>query len=173
MNNAAITINEFNFLIQPLIGTRVSRPEKIYGTEITLELGNLTTEQRNRFTFYEGEYGIYPYCHWRIENDHKVLFGSSCDETVIIQKLAELSGVTVTAIELYGKVPELKVSFSNGLCLKSMALLSGNPKWNIRLNKETILFYDSGKLWHGEGFIHGLTPAEETMEAQADAASQR
>jgi len=173
MQNSPITVEDFNTLVQPMRGLPVALPWTGYGTAIFLELGKLLPLQSPRRRHAKGEYAVEIDWDWRVEKGDTILFGSSNSRPEIDVNLSSLQSAVIRSLTLSGNVPELTIDFTDGRCLKSMVMFSAPPQWNIRLPDGMYLFYDEKTLWRGEGLCHGLSPAEETMEAQADAASQR
>lgn len=149
MTDDPFSIEDFPMLAQPLIGMRVSLPWKGYGTAIFLELGELTPSGTGRHA--EGEAYISAEWDWRVERDRRVVFGSSNRKPRIERGLTLLQGATVEGVAVTGDVPELLVSFSGGLALRTTAMVTGDPQWSIKLRDGLWVYPRAGSLWLGEG----------------------
>ncbi len=159
MSRTKISISEFDAQVQPLIGLPVSAPWKGYGSTIFLELGSVTLPEQRR-NHPMGEACISVDWDWRIEADVEVLVGSSTSGPSIQRGIALLQGATVETISVWGKIQELAVTFSNGLCLKSMVMIRDNPRWSIRLMGGNWLCSEAGQLFFGAGFSAELSAEE-------------
>lgn len=84
---------------------------------------------------------------WRVENATSVLFGSSNTRPEIEDGIRGLEGSRIVSISRFGRVPEVVGNFSNGQCLRSMAMTSGDPQWGIRLPSGSWLSARDGALW--------------------------
>jgi hypothetical protein len=127
-----ISAGEFGEVALPVVGLPVSLPWKGCGSAIFLELGALAAAQRPQH-HERGEACIAVEWDWRVESESAVLFGSSSSGPRVEAGLCSLLGARIEAIAVEGRVPELVVNFSNGRCLRSMVMLSGDPEWAIHL----------------------------------------
>lgn len=127
-----LSVEEFREVALPLVGLPVSLPWKGCGMAIFLELGALTAAQRPQH-HERGQACIAVDWDWRVEGESKVLYGSSSSGPRLEAGLRSLLGARVEALAVEGRVPELVVDFSNGQCLRSMAMVSGDPEWSIHL----------------------------------------
>jgi hypothetical protein len=150
MADIAISGDDFEALVQPLLGLRVSLPWKGYGSAIFLELGELVSLKSNRRRHDNGEACISVTWDWRVEAETAVLYGSSNSRPEIDAGIQTLKGTTVEAIGVVGQVPELVVRFSNGHCLRSMVMVTGNPEWAIRLTDDSWINAKRGLLLIGD-----------------------
>jgi hypothetical protein len=126
-------IEDFQDLIQPLIGMVVSLPWKGYGATIFLELGKLAPLESERQHYKKGESCISGMSGWRVESGSEVLFGTLNSNQEIERGILSLLGTKIERLSIVGRVPELEIQFSNGYCLRSMVMVSGQPEWAIRL----------------------------------------
>lgn len=124
---------DIRFLLQSLVGLTVSLPRKGYGSAVFLELGQLTPVVFNRHQYENGEACIEIGWDWRVEEGASVLYGSSNSRPEIASGISSLQGTRIQSIDVIGDVPELAVRFSNGQCVRSMAMLTGEPMWSIKL----------------------------------------
>jgi hypothetical protein len=120
-------------LLQSLVGLTVSLPWKGYGSVVFLELGQLTTIASKRYQQERGEARIEIGWDWRVEEGARVVCGSSNSRPEIVSEISSMQGTRIQSLEVAVDVPELVVRFSNGQCLRSMALQTGDPMWSIKL----------------------------------------
>lgn len=136
-----ITTEELKKKIQDFNGMLVSLVWKGYGSSIFLELGTLKKE--NNFKNLLGEASICLEWDWRIENNGKILFGSSNNGTEIARGIKSLVGSNIEKIEIVGEIPELTIDFSNGYRIQTMAMVSGDPHWKFRQKNATYLSWEN------------------------------
>ena len=169
---AEISIAQFDNFVRPLLGLSVSLPWKGYGSAIFLELGRLAPLEQRR-NHQRGEAAISFEWDWRVEDSTSVLFGSSNSRPKIEKGISALQGTKIENIAVFGPVPELVINFSNGQCLRSMVMVSGDPQWNIRLLNGNWLSCEHGRLYAGDGGGSGTTAEEAAMFDRAEAISRR
>ncbi len=136
MSYTKITQDEFTKLTMNLIGLPVSLAWKGIGSAIFLELGNylLPSEyQRLLMLHQSGQSGISVMWDWHIEDKSHIIFGSSNSEAEIDSQISMLEDTSVAKIALVGNIPEIEVSFSNGLILRSMIMNNYGPQWTIKI----------------------------------------
>jgi hypothetical protein len=146
-------IEDFQKLVQPIIGMVVSLPWKGFGTAVFFELGQLAeieTELGWR-QHKNGEASIGVQWDWRVERGYEVLFGSSNSRPEMEEGILTLQDTTIEKISVAGHVPEIEVLFSNGDCLRSMVMVSGEPEWSITLPDGNLVFPSCGLLSVGQG----------------------
>ncbi|HEY4010456.1 MAG TPA: hypothetical protein VGM11_09925 [Acidobacteriaceae bacterium] len=68
---------------------------------------------------------------WRLEGKRRIWCGSWSDEEKWMPLLHRVVGSSVTSLQLTGRLPELLVSFSNGLHLMSIMTAEGQPEWGL------------------------------------------
>jgi hypothetical protein len=100
------------------------------GSTLHLEFGarvprRMPLRERPRITRdqarYEGELDLFVQCAWRLERSQTVLCGSTDDDRndgPMVQGLRELVGKAVLAVQVEAPVPDLAISFDDGLRLK-------------------------------------------------------
>jgi hypothetical protein len=168
MANILTPREDFQALVQPLLGLMVSLPWKGYGSAIFLELGALAPLESQRRHKNNGEACISVEWDWRVEAEAAVLFGSSNSRPKIESGIHSLRGTTIQALTVVGQVPELVVQFSNGYCLRSMVMATGNPEWSIKLTDGRWVYAEGGHLLVGTG-----TASTTEEEAAAFAIAER
>jgi hypothetical protein len=126
---------ELGEFLAPLCGLRVSHIWRGYGSAIFLECGILTpsTLQRRDGSFRNptGEFTLAIEWSWRIEGKRRIWCGSWDDEARWPRFLSFLQSCSVVSASLVGRIPEIDVSFSNGLHLVSCNTSAGDPQWGI------------------------------------------
>ncbi len=173
MSEAAIPAGEFHAHVQPLLGLPVSLPWKGYGSAIFLELGEMTPVQSKRLHYAKGQACISVKWDWRVQTDTSVLYGSSNSGPQIASNIVALQGTTVHSISVFGQVPELVVEFANGLSLRSMVMVTGDPEWSIRLPDKRYIYARDGSLFIGRGGVGDTTEEEETIFALEEETASR
>lgn len=68
---------------------------------------------------------------WRIEDGCQVRCGSHNHEAILDLALRLLIGQPVVDIQLFGDIPELKITLENGLRLLTFSLDDAGPDWAI------------------------------------------
>jgi hypothetical protein len=124
----------FQDFIQPLIGLPVSHVWRGYGSALFLELGKVTPRVRRDETTSPNPYGEWSLgieWSWRLEGKRRIWCGSWSDEERWLPFLNTLIGTTVSKVELFGRLPEVDVMFSNGLHLLSLMTADGDPEWGF------------------------------------------
>jgi hypothetical protein len=139
-------------LVRPLVGLTVSLPRKGYGPIIFLELGSLAPPEPPLQYHQQGEACISFEWDWRIEAEGKILYGSANSRPEIATRILSLQGTTIRELLVAGQVPELIIQFSNGHCLRSMAMKTGDPEWAIKLPDERWVYARSGSIRIGTGY---------------------
>jgi hypothetical protein len=172
MPDTACSVDEFAKLVRPLVGLTVGLTWKGYGSAIFLELGQLTPIESKRRHHAAGEACISVEWDWRVEHDASVLYGSSNTGPQIERGIAGLRGSAIEGVSVAGRVPELTVSFSNGHCLRSMVMVTGEPKWSIKLHDGRWVYALVGELLVGEG-ASGTTEEEDRAFALAEGVAIR
>ena len=68
---------------------------------------------------------------WRIEKQRSILCGSTSSERRWLRVLESLKGLIVTDLQLFGRLSELDIAFSNGLHLLSFVTSESQPEWAV------------------------------------------
>ncbi len=161
-------------LVKPLVGMTISRPWRGYGSAVFLELGYLSCRTVRGRELKYGEASIDIQWDWRIESDFKVVCGSYNSAPDIESHIGELLGMSIAVITTIGQPPELTVELSNGLRLRSMAMVTGDPQWAIKLKDGTWLSCVRGSLVADDGTKgEGLSEKEIAASDRAAETSKR
>jgi len=118
-----------------LVGLPISRIWRGYGSAIFVELGELHSNPRlkrdgsrgNPF----GDWTLMIEWSWRIEGKRRIWCGSWTDEERWPWAFSKIEGAKVASISLFGRLPEICLSLSNGLHLLSMMTAGGDPSWAL------------------------------------------
>jgi hypothetical protein len=104
-----------------------------HGSAIFLEFGVLTRRTRRDGSpgNPEGEIGAMIEWSWRVESSHSIVCGSWSDPPLWDMALQQLQGNTVTGVEVFGRLPELTIEFSNGHRIASFMAAEGDPQWTL------------------------------------------
>ena len=68
---------------------------------------------------------------WRIEGKRSILCGSGTDEQRWPRALAWLTNTTVAGVTLFGRLPEVDLTLSNGMHIVSLMTAQGDPAWTL------------------------------------------
>lgn len=72
---------------------------------------------------------------WRIERPRSILCGSFSEESKWPAAFRQLLGAGVIGLELFGRLPEIAISLSNGLSVVSFNTSEGQPRWALFDNR--------------------------------------
>ena len=157
---------DFEVLTFPLLGMTVSLARKSYGSTIYLELGRMQPPTTPYLPFGDGEVTVSVTWDWRVEEGDTILYGSSDTNPVIHDGIAGLTGTRIASLALVGPVPELVIHFSNGQRLQTMAMISGDPQWSIRLPHGAWIFVEAGGLLMGNGALELSEEERKAFDAE-------
>ncbi len=136
-----------------LLGKRVSHVWRGHGSALFLEFGSLTVRRKRdgRVGHPQGELTLGIEWSWRIENRSSILGGSWSAERGWPTLFKKLKGRKVTSVDIFGMLPEIAVSLSNGLKVISFMTADGQPSWSLVSHSPSIgsLSVRRGKL-HAE-----------------------
>jgi hypothetical protein len=116
-----------------MIGKPVSHVWRGYGSALFLEFGKLTSRKRESGEEGNpmGELTLMVEWSWRIERKYSILGGSWSSEKKWPGMFNKLLGAVVTDVEFFGRLPEISVSLSNGLCVATFMTVEGQPEWTV------------------------------------------
>lgn len=152
-----------------LVGHRISHVWRGYGSALFLELGALTPRVRRDGSVEapSGQTTVMIEWSWRIERPKSILGGSWSHEQRWPGMFKKLQGTTVTAARLFGALPELELSLSNGLRVVSFMTAEGQPEWAVisRKSPKATLSVRRGVL-HVEKLTHNSTLKSDAAQAR-------
>lgn len=134
-----------------LIGMQVSHVWRGFGSAIFLEFGNLQDRgvrkdgtKRNP----DGDVSVMIEWSWRIEKARSILGGSFSSDGKFLGMLKKLVGATVADMKVTDGLPELVLTFSNGLKLASFMTAEGQPQWAVITRRPNLgtLHVERGRL---------------------------
>lgn len=116
-----------------LRGKRVSHVWRGYGSALFLEFGELaeTRKLNGKQAQPAGELSLMIEWSWRIENKNAILGGSWSNERAWPRLFKRLIGSRVKTVELFGRLPEIAVTLTNGLRVVSFMTADGQPSWSV------------------------------------------
>jgi hypothetical protein len=125
--------NCWHAFMSPLVGLPLSRVWRSYGSAIFLEFGDLSPRLKHNGceAHAAGEMSLMIEGSWRIEDHASVRCGSWSDEALWAEAFAALKGNRVSRVTTFGRLPEIEVSFINGLHVLSFITSEGHPAWTL------------------------------------------
>ena len=99
-----------------------------YGSAIFLEFGQLTEKIEKDGTLGnpQGEITVGIEWSWRVEDKTSIICGSWSDDELWPPTFDRLIGEKLRQLSLYGRLPEIELTFDNGLRLLSFATSDGS-----------------------------------------------
>lgn len=122
---------EFESFTRDLVGMPISSVWRGYGSAIFIEFGELTPKMRRDGSpgQPEGRISLGVEWSWRIEDARSILCGSWSDEELWEPAFDRLLSLRVAGCELFGVLPEVAVTTSQGLRLVTFSTTDGQPRW--------------------------------------------
>jgi hypothetical protein len=116
-----------------LIGLNLAHVWRGYGSAIFLEFGELReqTHRNGEPRNPGGEFGVMIQWSWRIERDNSILCGSSSDDVLWEPIFFGLKDAKAIELQLFGQLPEITISLSNGHRIVSFMTADGDPQWTL------------------------------------------
>lgn len=131
--------DEFSNFSGPLVGLPMSHLWRGHGSALFLEFGQLRPQPQTRrdgSSFNpRGEMSLMIEWSWRIEGHNSILCGSWSDEKGWPAAFSQLTQTTVTSAVSFGRIPEVELTFSNGVRVLSFMTASGDPQWTLFDNR--------------------------------------
>jgi hypothetical protein len=126
-------LSTFNRIAGALVGMKVSHLWRGYGSAIFLEFGDLTPNVRHDGSpgNPEGELAIGIEWSWRIEHTTSVICGSWSKEEHWERTFNRIRKSQVTALSLFGRLPEIDLALTGNLHLLSFTTTTGQPEWSL------------------------------------------
>ena len=171
MEQELLSVEQANDLLQSLVGLPISKPWKGYGSAVFFELGPLTDEPGHKKS--QGQSCINLNWDWRVEGPTQILFGSSNTGPKISDGLSDLLECKIVELTLSGNLPELHARTSSDLRIISASMTAGDPQWNIRLNSESWMECQNGKIHVGSGMPRGMSLEEQEASKHSGIVAKR
>ncbi len=163
---------DFDELVSPLIGKTISHAWKGYGSAIFLELGKLQHGKQNRHP--SGESCIWIEWDWRVEDNLRVLGGSSESNPSIEKTLQGLAGRKISEISISAPPREICVILDDNTKLRTMSAATGDPQWTVRLPDNRYISTVAGVLRASDGSeAFEMTTHEEAACKHAEITAKR
>jgi hypothetical protein len=114
-----------------LLGKTVSHVWRGYGSALFIEFGELAPRKRRNGEDGNpiGELTLMVEWSWRFERQHSILGGSWSSEKKWPGMFKRLIGAYVTNVEIFGHLPEISISLSNGFRVATFMTSEGQPDW--------------------------------------------
>ena len=118
---------------EAVTGKTISHVWRGYGSALFLEFGELTpqTSHDGRDLDPSGHITLMIEWSWRISTENSILAGSWSDEETWPDIFQDLVGSTLEAIELFGELPEVRLTLSSGHRVVSFMTSDGQPEWAL------------------------------------------
>lgn len=149
--------NTFNNIASDLVGMKVSHLWRGYGSAIFLEFGALSPGRVRRDGAPgnpKGEITIGIEWSWRIEDATSIVCGSWSEEEFWEPAFDLIRNSSVTALSIYGRLPEIDLALAGGHHLLSFMTAEGQPEWSLsdrRTRPLTWLTVRDGALFESDG----------------------
>lgn len=116
-----------------LLGKPVTRVWRGHGSALFIEFGELSPSRLKNGgpENTQGELTLMIQWGWRIERPKSILGGSWSSENRWPGIFEKIMGATVADVQLFGALPEICVTLSNGLRITSFMTAEGQPEWTI------------------------------------------
>ena len=120
-------------LRQVIVGRTVAHVWRGHGSAIFLELGALTSSVRadGHPAQPRGELSIGIEWSWRFERPRSILGGTWSDERRWPAFFRSILGRSICDLAVLGTLPEIELTFSNGMRLRSFMNDAGQPQWSV------------------------------------------
>lgn len=113
-------VNDIDRSLKIIIGAKCWIGSRIISGALDLNFGNVlfqkTVCQRN--TFLTGQYNIFVWCHWILNDGSVPICNAESTLDEIICSISSLEGYLVTDVELYPPALDLTLSFASGKVLR-------------------------------------------------------
>ena len=120
--------------VDALIGKKVGYAWIGYGSAVFLEFGDLirrTGRGGELSQHFQGDITLMIEWSWRVERVRSIFAGSWSSKRRWQSALRVLIGCEVTQVAFTSGLPEIALSFSNGLRITSFMTAEGQPAWAI------------------------------------------
>lgn len=120
-------------LRQAVVGRAIGHVWRGHGSAIFLELGAPTSSTRadGQPGQPRGDLSIGIEWNWRFERARSILGGTWSDERRWPAFFRSILGQSVRDLALLGTLPEIELTFSNGMRLRSFMNDAGQPQWSV------------------------------------------
>lgn len=120
-------------LREVVVGHTVGHVWRGHGSAIFLELGALTSSTRadGRLGQPRGDISIGIEWNWRFERPRSILGGTWSDERRWPAFFRPILGQSIRDLAVLGTLPEIELTFSNSMRLRSFMNDAGQPQWSV------------------------------------------
>lgn len=150
-------LSTFNRIAGDLVGMEVSHLWKGYGTAIFLEFGALSPGRglpNGSPGNPVGQISIGIEWSWRIEDATSIVCGSWSEQELWEPAFDLIRKSRVSALSLFGRLPEIDLALDGGRHLVSFATAEGQPQWSLvdrRATPHVWLDVRGGALFESDG----------------------
>jgi len=119
--------------VAPMIGLALSSIWRGHGSTIFLEFGELRERLKRDGSQANpvGQMSLMIEWSWRIEDHTTIRCGSWSEEELWPGAFAAILGSQVQGVKTFGQMPEIEVTFSNGMRILSFMTAEGSPAWAL------------------------------------------
>jgi hypothetical protein len=134
-----------------MIGLPLSHLWQGHGSAIFLEFGELRQrlKQDGSKANPVGQMSLMIEWSWRIEDQSSIRCGSWSEDELWADAFAAIVGTQVQNVKTFGHLPEIEVTFSNGMRILSFMTAEGSPAWTLfdqRSDQKRWLSVEAGNL---------------------------
>lgn len=140
-------------LREVVVGRTIGHVWRGHGSAIFLELGALppSTRADGQPGQPRGDLSIGIEWNWRFERPRSILGGTWSDERRWPAFFRSILGQSIRDLALLGTLPEIELTFSNGMRLRSFMNDAGQPQWWViekRSSQTRIWCVERGRIVH-------------------------
>jgi len=142
--NESVTIERGNAVLRVCEGLKISRAWRSFDPCIFLEIGQSRKEtlqlpkHSKPLRTLRGQITCMTESDWRVETSRSIQFGSGFSNGRIDKMLKSLIGTRIIALELLGRLPELRIELDDGRVLLTFTNWSNQPRWSIGFNDRNL-----------------------------------
>ena len=154
----------FDSFTAPLIGLPVSHVWRGNGSSLFIEFGKLHPRSLRDGSVQlrddgsqsrqNGDWSLMIEWSWRIEGPRSIICGSWSKEGRWPRAFSLLQNATVVSARVFGRLPEIEITFSNRLDVLSFMTSNGDPAWvlfDLRSPRARWIYVRRGSLEIEEG----------------------
>jgi hypothetical protein len=130
--------------LQPLVGQKAWGVKLGQGSFITLEFGRPVEKRGVKY----GEWHFWvTCCAWRLDGERAMVAGSDDPREELAEKVKQLDGRTLQALELSGPAGQTELRFDGGLTLTLFPFASDLEHYKVFIPDGQVLIVGPGSEW--------------------------
>ena len=137
-----LTIADCNKLLSRCKGLKIAHVWRSIEPCVFVEVGRLTKGHRTKNPC--GQVTVMIEADWRVEKPRSIQIGSGFSSARIDKHLPTLIGVTVSGIEVVGRLPEIAIDLEDGRRFVTFTQWTTQPRWSIGFKDPSLLPLDPG-----------------------------